>query len=103
MENSRQVNDCAKLAFGLLSMLWMAGCSDAPVEEPGSAEVNDNLSVIANAYMQATDEKDQAPQTKEDLEPYLTDGEGCGSAFRIRPRRAAICNHLGNRLPRGNG
>lgn len=54
----------------LFGLLLAAGC-EAPVADQAAGEVGENLSVLANAYQQATEKNNQPPQSAEDLKPFL--------------------------------
>jgi len=68
--------------IGLLLIILVSGCSGDSDEVTPEAEVGENFSTIADAYLLATEKNRQPPKGPEELKPFLPQDVDQDTLFR---------------------
>lgn len=72
----------SRMWIGLLLSILVSGCSGDSDEVTPEAEVGDNFSTIADAYLRATEENRRPPKGPEELKPFLPQDVDQDSLFQ---------------------
>ena len=65
-----------------LALVLLLGCSPKAKNDPATTEVTENLRVLANAYLAATQKNNRPPKGPEELKPFLPRGVTDDKVYR---------------------